>query len=369
MAITNSTSFIDVMTGLIGTEWNPSEGPNPTIGGWLKAIARSYPAMASYCNSALHLDYFEWCGLTVAYCSAQAGLAPVFGGSDVHRFLFAEAWLEWGDAVSTPVQGDVIVFDWGGGHHHVTLYSEDAGNGYWACLGGNQSHEVKMTNFPKSAVIGIRRASAAAAGVEDALAGAPANLALAAVAATDTAVPNKYPDKPVLPYARTTMGVSDIVQSLQTGGSDTNICRAAYVLICNESAAGRSGINNNYGGLQADNGRWSAEYDDLINGTCVLADSGGKRRRFLCFPNAATCFQMLTSLIAKRGLYVGGTTSHITHMAVNSPADWVLAYQREWVTGDKNATVSPAQMRSLLSLYQNATDRFPEGATASFAAT
>ena len=155
------------------------------------------------------------------------------------------------------------------------------------------------------------------------------------------------------------MDNTSIANNLSSPGLDVNIKRAAYVLICNESASGRAGINNNFGGLQADSGRWSHEYDQYISGTCVLTDNSGAKRRFLCFASPQTCFSMITSLIQKRGIYLGGTTSFITKTQVNSPEDWALAYYREWVTGDKNANIPTGALHSLLSLYQNAIDILP----------
>jgi uncharacterized protein (TIGR02594 family) len=145
------------MRGLDGTKWAPDNGePNPTIQGWLQAISSTYPTMASYCDSVLHDDYFSWCGLTVGYCMDKAGIAPVFGTSDTGRFLYAAAWLGWGKPVGTPQLGDVVVFDFGGGDHHVTLFEKDNGDGSWSCHGGNQTHAVRLTDFPKSKVMGIR---------------------------------------------------------------------------------------------------------------------------------------------------------------------------------------------------------------------
>jgi hypothetical protein len=64
--------------------------------------------------------------------------------------------LSWGTPVTTPQAGDVVVFDFGFGDRHVTLFESDNGNGTLKCRGGNQSHEVNVTNFPKSAFMGIR---------------------------------------------------------------------------------------------------------------------------------------------------------------------------------------------------------------------
>jgi lysozyme family protein len=154
-------SWLTVMGELDGTHWNG--GPNVTIQSWLSFISSAYPNMAAYCASVMHLDYFEWCGLTVAYCMAKAQMAPVFGTVDTSQFLYAAAWLNWGMApVGTPQPGDVIVFKWPQGGHHVTLFERDIGNGKWACHGGNQSHLVNIEPFPSSAVIGVRRPTVAA---------------------------------------------------------------------------------------------------------------------------------------------------------------------------------------------------------------
>jgi uncharacterized protein (TIGR02594 family) len=154
-------SWLTVMGGLDGTHW--TGGSNPTIQSWLSFISSAYPNMATYCASVMHSDYFEWCGLTVAYCMAKAGIAPVFGTVDTSQFLYAAAWMNWGIApVGTPQPGDVIVFKWLQGGHHVTLFERDIGNGKWACHGGNQSHLVNIEPFPSSAVIGVRRPAVAA---------------------------------------------------------------------------------------------------------------------------------------------------------------------------------------------------------------
>ena len=156
---------LSVMQSLIGTEWEKGDGPKPIIISWLKYIGQQYPPMSSYCNSAATLDYFEWCGLAVGYCMAKSNIKPVFVSPTMETddFLWAYAWLNWGQIKSTPSPGDVVVFNWGGGNAHVTLFESDLGNGYWTCLGGNQSNAVKRSNFPKSCVVGVRAAPAAIA--------------------------------------------------------------------------------------------------------------------------------------------------------------------------------------------------------------
>lgn len=152
-------SQLAVLRDVTGTHWASGEGPNAIIADWLTFIASQYGDMSHYCNAVIHEQYFEWCGLAIAYAMSKAGLRPVFGNKDTDDFLWAVAWLNWGQTVQTPQRGDVIVFDFGGGRQHVSLFENDSGGGYWVCRGGNQSNEVKTSKFPRSSVIGIRRAS------------------------------------------------------------------------------------------------------------------------------------------------------------------------------------------------------------------
>ena len=147
-----------------GYQWGPSDGESSTINGWLSFIGTSFPETADYCNGETKIGYFSWCGCTVGYCIAKAGIRPVYTrGLDTKSFLWAQAWLDWGTPVSEPQPGDVLVFDFGHGDHHVTLFDHDNGNGTWGCLGGNQDHQVMISNFRRSQCIGIRRPPVAGA--------------------------------------------------------------------------------------------------------------------------------------------------------------------------------------------------------------
>src|ERR1700749_1899663 len=149
---------LDTMHSILGTKLSTSDGESPTINGWLNFIGTSFPETADYCNGETHIGYFSWCGCTVGYCIAKAGIRPVYTkGLDTKSFLWAQAWLDWGPPVTDPQAGDVLVFDFGHGDHHVTLFDHDNGNGTWACLGGNQDHQVMVSNFRRSQCIGIRR--------------------------------------------------------------------------------------------------------------------------------------------------------------------------------------------------------------------
>jgi uncharacterized protein (TIGR02594 family) len=172
----NSATPLSVMESLVPTNWKNGDGKNETIIDWLDFIGNEYSSMKGYCNSAATLNYFEWCGLAVAYCMAKSGIQPVFvsASKETSDFLWADAWLKWGQPKSTPSPGDVVVFNWGAGQAHVTLFVEDLHNGYWTCFGGNQSNSVKTSNFAKQFVAGVRAAPSAQIAAIPRLGAAPA---------------------------------------------------------------------------------------------------------------------------------------------------------------------------------------------------
>jgi hypothetical protein len=91
------------MRELSGTKWAPGDESNPKIISWLNFIGSAFPKMADYCSSVAHDGvYFSWCGLTVGYCMAKAGIPPLFGSTDTSRFLWAAGWLGWGSPVTAP---------------------------------------------------------------------------------------------------------------------------------------------------------------------------------------------------------------------------------------------------------------------------
>jgi uncharacterized protein (TIGR02594 family) len=173
----NAATPLSVMESLVPTNWKNGDGKNETIVDWLDFIGNEYSLMKGYCNSAATLNYFEWCGLTVAYCMAKSGIEPVFvsASKETSDFLWADAWLKWGQLKSTPSPGDVVVFNWGAGQAHVTLFVEDLHNGYWTCFGGNQSNSVKTSNFAKQFVAGVRAAPSAQIAAIPRLGAAPAD--------------------------------------------------------------------------------------------------------------------------------------------------------------------------------------------------
>jgi hypothetical protein len=136
---------------------------NAIIVGWADKIGQLFPGMARYCSTYTN-DTIAWCGLTVGYCMAVNGIQPVFGATDTDKFLWALAWQQFGAHVDAPQPGDVLIFKFSPTDHHVTLYENTEGDAY-VCHGGNQSHAVRVSNYPISQCIDIRRPPAPAPAV------------------------------------------------------------------------------------------------------------------------------------------------------------------------------------------------------------
>ena len=152
---------LQTMRDITGTLETPGSADNPVILGWCREIGERFPEMAAYCTNYTH-DSIPWCGLTVAYCMAHNGIRPVFGPTDTDKFLWAQAWKQFGDPVDQPQLGDVLVLA-----GHVTLYDGEDGDHYFA-RGGNQSDAVTVMRIAKSSVEASRRSPEATVVVTEA---------------------------------------------------------------------------------------------------------------------------------------------------------------------------------------------------------
>jgi uncharacterized protein (TIGR02594 family) len=127
----------------IGQKEVPGPGDNPVIAAWYHLTT---------------LDPSMWHDIT-AWCAVFVNAAFMLNNIKTIRSARAVDWLGFGIKVEIPQKGDVVVFDWGGGSHHVAFFLRDLGNGRIECIGGNQSDAVTITSFPESAVMGYRRAA------------------------------------------------------------------------------------------------------------------------------------------------------------------------------------------------------------------
>lgn len=141
---------LKTMRDITGTLETAGSADNPVILSWADEIAKKFPEMKLYCAQYQH-DSIPWCGLTVGYVMAHNGIKPIFGPTDTDKFLWARAWEQFGTKVDEPKPGDVLVFP-----GHVSMFDGQEGD-YYLCRGGNQSDSVKISKYPTSSVIAIRR--------------------------------------------------------------------------------------------------------------------------------------------------------------------------------------------------------------------
>ena len=162
------------------------------------------------------------------------------------------------------------------------------------------------------------------------------------------ATKNLYPQFPIIPYKRTSVDMPTVVAFAKTllGKYPKEVVRTVYCIFRNESANGRSGVCNNYGGIQADNKVW--EGLDLTNviGTCLKVDGNNELRRFLCFNENGykACFDFTCYKAMQRGMYIGADD-------IKTPEDLYNIYQAKWVSNPPEDT--PQAKRNFESLYQS----------------
>lgn len=168
-------------------------------------------------------------------------------------------------------------------------------------------------------------------------------------------VHNAYPEKPEVPYMRTTVSMPEVVAFLKTLDETKEIKRAAYMFFRMESANGKSGVNNNYAGVQADGNRWPVAYDELISATTVTPENKtNKVRRFVVFDKWQDSVKFTVENVARRGMYIGGETFHISKLKVRNLTDLVKAYKREWVTGNEKYMPTEEECAPFISIYKQA---------------
>lgn len=129
---------------LYGTLETPGPANNPVIMDMAKSLG--IPEYTS--------DSIAWCGLLMGHLAKVAGkdLSMFLKPRDM---LWALNWSKFGNPVSTPMLGDVIVFKRNGGGHVALYVGEDSGA--FHVLGGNQSDQINIIRNPKSKAVAFRR--------------------------------------------------------------------------------------------------------------------------------------------------------------------------------------------------------------------
>jgi uncharacterized protein (TIGR02594 family) len=89
------------------------------------------------------------------WCAAYVGAMLERVGIRSSRFESARSYLDWGQQLTGPTLGCIVVFTrQGGGHVGFCVGQDKAGN--LLILGGNQGDAVNVKAFPRSRVTGYR---------------------------------------------------------------------------------------------------------------------------------------------------------------------------------------------------------------------
>ncbi|WP_152428415.1 hypothetical protein [Methyloferula stellata] len=88
-----------------------------------------------------------------AWCADFANFVLQRTGHKASGSGMVSSMLHVGQRVATPAKGDLVVM-----RSHVTIFAGYGGRGFYG-LGGNQHHQVRMSNFPLSSVVAFVRPS------------------------------------------------------------------------------------------------------------------------------------------------------------------------------------------------------------------
>ena len=128
----------------LGTREAPGPANNPTILGWAKRLGTKVLGVI------YNADDVPWCGVFVAQCLDEAGIAPASFA------VRAKGWADW-EANLRPDRlsaGAVLVFDRDGGGHVGFYVGEDRTS--YRVLGGNQGDAVSIARVERGRLIASR---------------------------------------------------------------------------------------------------------------------------------------------------------------------------------------------------------------------
>lgn len=172
---------------------------------------------------------------------------------------------------------------------------------------------------------------------------------------------NFYPQFPEIEPKKTSVDMATVIAFGKTlvDKYPVEVIRVAYVIFRNESGNGKLGVNNNYGGIQADNDVWEGlDLTDVV-GTCVQVDGNHETRRFLCFNDNGykTCFEFICYKVQQRKMYSLVTaTLNMTIATLDKIAnDCYRSYQKKWVSNPSEDTEDAR--KGFVSMYKQSIAR------------
>ncbi len=133
-------SWMPIALAEQGVKEFPGNGDNPRVVEYLKSTNLAAPFDAN--------DETAWCSAFVNWCVERSG----FEGTDS---AWARGWLNWGKKTTAPKRGCIVVFKRNVSSGHVAFYISETAT-HIKVLGGNQSNQVNISNYPKSRFLGYR---------------------------------------------------------------------------------------------------------------------------------------------------------------------------------------------------------------------
>lgn len=104
------------------------------------------------CTYKATTDETPWCSAFVNWCISRSGIEGTNSAA-------ARSWKNWGQGLSAPEPGCLVVFDRSDPNNaqaaHVAFYLETRGTGILV-LGGNQSNSVCIASYPADRLLGYR---------------------------------------------------------------------------------------------------------------------------------------------------------------------------------------------------------------------
>lgn len=137
-----NTKLIDIALSQYGVTEIPGKENNPDVVKYFHETGRT----------DINSEDVSWCDAFMDWVVMKAGGQPSPG-------LLARAWLDVGEKVEKPQQGDLVIFwrestdSWKG---HVGIYIRETDKSIYV-LGGNQNNQVCIKAFRKDRVLGYRR--------------------------------------------------------------------------------------------------------------------------------------------------------------------------------------------------------------------
>lgn len=128
--------------------------------------AKKYLGLEEVKDRTKLMDLFQRGGLTLnpattPWCAAFVTTIEILVGHPSTRAVNARSYLKYGDKVllANARQGDILVFSRGGSNWqgHVGYFTGEETDDLIQVLGGNQGDMVKVSWYPKSRLLGIRR--------------------------------------------------------------------------------------------------------------------------------------------------------------------------------------------------------------------